>query len=570
MAVVEMLGSALKREHSVSFSGISPKRPRAKSEQKYIPIDSVFGQYADAFTIRVGTPCVPFTIHTGLLARRCPAYAETLLGARAVRKRCADQTNIPALPNESARTFWMFLVWLYTEKLIPPPVDLGKGISGVETRGGKIISRLKVKDQKTARYAEAIWVEEDLVDMYVFGRRAQIDGLSNLALSELALHGLQLEVTASRTAVMKAFASGHWAALLCNCLVDEATSFQGGQTLAMPEVLRFPDAYLDRIEAMPSSSIPASFLSDPCRYHIHHGIEEQKSCSAHLKPGRAVSIGNTAMYEHLRETGTAVVGMSKLPMVLHKGLLLAHADFFRGAFSGQFAEGKNDVVELDEEHPAAFLMFVHWLYTGELSPIMPRGVKDLASHGHVGDLAVQANVDDVLLDNMRLGRLEHRADMLYYIVLYSLADRRGVRELRNKVVDKFILCREEGWPLPGISMIRLAYNMLPASSKLCLFLAHEAAWYWDDKTHQDFRAVKKLSSEFLALVLQQMIEVSRNTIGNVGPAWRVNLCVYHEHQTDAEEAMCKKISKQFQEKLLVKRNRGTFHEEIMRGHPNSA
>ncbi|KAK3644358.1 hypothetical protein LTR56_005451 [Elasticomyces elasticus] len=555
MAVVELLGSALKREHSSSISGTSSKRPRAGTEQKYIPNDSVFGQYADAFTVRVGTPSVPFTIHTGLLARRCPAYAETLLGAQAVRKRCANQTNIPALPNESARTFWMFLVWLYTEKLIPPPVDLGKGISGVETRGGKVISRLKVKDQKTSRYAEAIWVEEDIVDIYVFGRRSHIDSLSNLALSELALHGLQLEVTASRTAVTKAFASGHWTSLLCNYLVDEATSFQGGQTLALPETLHFPETYLDRIaEAKHNNSIPAPFLPDPCRYHIHHGIGEQQLCSARLKPGRAVTIGNTVVYEHLRETG----------------LLLADADFFKGAFSGQFAEGKNDVVELNEEHPAAFLMFVHWLYTGELSPIRPSGFKDLASHGHVGDPTVQADVDDVLLDIIRLGRLEHRCDMLYYLVLYSLADRRGVRELRNKVVDKFIQCREEGWPLPSISMIRLAYNMLPGSSKLCLFLAHEVAWFWDDKTHQNFRAVKKMSSEFLAIVLQQMIEVSRNTIGNVGPAWRVNLCDYHEHQTDVEEATCKKMYKQSQEKLSAKRNQGTFHEEIMRGHPNSA
>ncbi|KAK4945830.1 hypothetical protein LTR10_014921 [Elasticomyces elasticus] len=450
-------------------------------------------------------------------------------------------------------------------------LDLGKGISGVETRGGKVISRLKVKDQKTSKYAEAIWVEEDIVDIYVFGRRSHIDSLSNLALSELALHGLQLEVTASRTAVTKAFASGHWTSLLCNYLVDEATLLQGGQTLALPETLQFPETYLDRIaEAKHNNSIPAPFLADPCRYHIHHGIGEQKSCSAHLKPGRAVSIGNTAMYQHLRETGTAVIGMTRLPVVLHKGLLLTHADFFKGAFSGHFAEGKNDVVELEEEDPAVFLMFVHWLYTGELRTISTGMIQDLAWHGHVGDGATHTLGGAVLARNAMEDRLGHIKDTLYYTVLYSLADRRGVRELRNNVVDKFIRCREEGWPLPAISTIRLAYDTLPTSSKLCLFLGHEAAWFWNDKTYQNFRAVKKMSSEFLALVLQQMIEVSRNTIGDVGPAWRVNLCVCHEHQTDAEEVLCKKMSKQFQEMLLAKRDRCTVHEGIMRGHPNSA
>ncbi|KAL8893561.1 MAG: hypothetical protein Q9192_005144 [Flavoplaca navasiana] len=50
---------------------------------------------------------------------------------------------------------------------------------------------------------------------------------------------------------------------------------------------------------------------------------------------------------------------------IHKGLLTHHSPFFAAALNGSFKESTSNVVELIEDSPEAFKLFVYWLYTGD-------------------------------------------------------------------------------------------------------------------------------------------------------------------------------------------------------------
>lgn len=51
--------------------------------------------------------------------------------------------------------------------------------------------------------------------------------------------------------------------------------------------------------------------------------------------------------------------------MIHKDLLTHQSPFFAAALSGCFKESTTNTVELIEDDPGAFTLFVQWLYTGE-------------------------------------------------------------------------------------------------------------------------------------------------------------------------------------------------------------
>jgi hypothetical protein len=53
---------------------------------------------------------------------------------------------------------------------------------------------------------------------------------------------------------------------------------------------------------------------------------------------------------------------------LHKKLLTSRSEYFDKAFNGPFEEAKKGRIELLEDNPAAFALFVNWLYGGQLPP----------------------------------------------------------------------------------------------------------------------------------------------------------------------------------------------------------
>ncbi|KAI4249484.1 MAG: hypothetical protein L6R42_008971 [Xanthoria sp. 1 TBL-2021] len=69
----------------------------------------------------------------------------------------------------------------------------------------------------------------------------------------------------------------------------------------------------------------------------------------------------------LQDTGvvTVRVGSSNDTWTIHRRLLTHHSPFFAAALNGSFNESTTKTVELIEDDPSAFMLFVLWLYSGE-------------------------------------------------------------------------------------------------------------------------------------------------------------------------------------------------------------
>ena len=63
------------------------------------------------------------------------------------------------------------------------------------------------------------------------------------------------------------------------------------------------------------------------------------------------------------------VGKERIAYRLHKDLLISKCPYFRASLSSGFPEGKTNEVHLAEDVPAAFNVFVQWLYSGTFSPM---------------------------------------------------------------------------------------------------------------------------------------------------------------------------------------------------------
>ncbi|TGO68100.1 hypothetical protein BOTNAR_0030g00220 [Botryotinia narcissicola] len=64
---------------------------------------------------------------------------------------------------------------------------------------------------------------------------------------------------------------------------------------------------------------------------------------------------------------TSMTGKEKQKFTLHKQLLCESVEYFRAAFSaGGFRESQTSSMDMPEDDPEAFELFIHWLYRGEV------------------------------------------------------------------------------------------------------------------------------------------------------------------------------------------------------------
>jgi hypothetical protein len=83
---------------------------------------------------------------------------------------------------------------------------------------------------------------------------------------------------------------------------------------------------------------------------------------------------------------------------VHKSFICYYSPYFDAVFNGSFAEGKTQRVELEDAPPAAFNMFVNWLYTQDIVD----GELDLPDSNNLIDLWI-------LADRFIVPRLQNQA-----------------------------------------------------------------------------------------------------------------------------------------------------------------
>ena len=124
------------------------------------------------------------------------------------------------------------------------------------------------------------------------------------------------------------------------------------------------------------------------------------------------------------------VGRDKVKWSLHENLISETCDFFKVAFRGEFKE-KAGELELPDDDPAAFELFIRWLYAKRASlatssPFLP---------------------------------INGPADVRQYLQLYVLAAKYLIGDLQNEVIDiVYDYFAPEGEPYPDLRDVQFLFE----------------------------------------------------------------------------------------------------------------
>ncbi|KAL8635283.1 MAG: hypothetical protein Q9226_009370, partial [Calogaya cf. arnoldii] len=155
--------------------------------------------------------------------------------------------------------------------------------------------------------------------------------------------------------------------------------------------------------------------------------------------------------------------------MIHRDLLTHHSPFFAAALSGSFKESTTNTVELIEDDPGAFALFVQWLYTGKCE----------VKFDKTPSIACLA---------------------------WALGDKLHCPTFQDRAICRLIAYNQE-YPLREDAM-RLIYNVSPPGSRLRMFAVDSVCW---DRTKNkklpqigaaDIMAVEDFNRDLLERLLE--------------------------------------------------------------------
>ncbi|KAK3665096.1 hypothetical protein LTR22_004152 [Elasticomyces elasticus] len=465
--------------------------------------------------------------------------------------------------------FRLFLVWLYTDRIPPSPLhrsphDVSARLaSGAAFKGRMVLG--KTVDGDTNYYEDL-----DLVRLHQFGAVHGAPEVSNAALSYLAARHERLKCTTAVCAIREVHAMEPRNSLLSLCLVEEAARWLSFRNI--PRTL----------EQYPSSVVQKVFqrILDPRKIKVE-GMSlvdwSRRVCDGHYTHG--------ARRRRLCEETCVFPSEMTDPR-----LLSWRSTFFGRAFRGGFAESGTKTLHLPDEAVSDIATFLDYLYTGRL--VEPSELDQKAYRGYVDDLDTRAsisepedntlakvakllkthmvmrrttNADDAELCSMDLlefdwdggpdapedanGKrtptpLDHTRPMAVssrlgaMVDLYLFAERTGVRELQNDIIDLLAQWRiSHGVFLSTCSsLVRRGFAILPACSKLLDWMAQEAAFCWSKLDFSMAETCDAYPPGFVDAAIRELLRYSRNANAS---CWREKLCTFHEHLDDAEQHACR-------------------------------
>lgn len=122
---------------------------------------------------------------------------------------------------------------------------------------------------------------------------------------------------------------------------------------------------------------------------------------------------------------------------IHRDLLTHHSPFFAAALSGSYKESTTNTVELIEDDPGAFTLFVQWLYTGKCE-------------------------------------IEFDKTPSIACLAWALGDKLHCPTFQDRAMCRLIAYYEDS-PLHENTM-RLIYNVSPPGSRLRMFAVDSVCW----------------------------------------------------------------------------------------------
>jgi len=160
------------------------------------------------------------------------------------------------------------------------------------------------------------------------------------------------------------------------------------------------------------------------------------------------------------EEVTLYVGEARKKFTVHKKLL-CKIDFFLGAFCRGFKEGVENTMDLPEDHPEAFELFIDWVYKAKL-PAWEDMEKLLVSYAQV------------------VAYHEHLQKF------YIFAEKTCIPILPNKIMDLLLLVNmtlramDKTLPDTYLRALAAAYDKTTEGSPLRKLFVHSLVWsLWD-------------------------------------------------------------------------------------------
>lgn len=187
---------------------------------------------------------------------------------------------------------------------------------------------------------------------------------------------------------------------------------------------------------------------------------------------------------------------------VHAGVICEQAEFFRNALKKEWASmrEKPGVIELPDNDPDAFGLYMQWLYSKQIS--------------------ILADLSDEPEDDEKFHTLAYA---------YVLGEKIIDNDFKNAIMDAYVLYARAQGPskryYPSNEEIRILYEGTRESSPIRQFLVD--VWTWRGK-HSWLEHDSDLPKDFLVEVAKGLFKV-RPSVEYMSRPWKNSHEQYHDH-----------------------------------------
>lgn len=216
---------------------------------------------------------------------------------------------------------------------------------------------------------------------------------------------------------------------------------------------------------------------------------------------------------------TIEAGRERVNYQVSEAFLKHYSEYFTRALAGVWREATEHMIVLGSDvEPCVFNLFVEWLYTQTLPALSP-------DWGRIADPSRPFSV------SMKVLRLK----------LYVFADRFIVPTLRKQLNHVIVNDYDSDCPrLEEYETITYVFNNLPSTDPILDLVVDRyfMVWSLDLDEGEDEDAYDTLPHQFLLRFYKRVGNWRMEDLHNRHQLFNMDLCTYHEHDTEAVKIHC--------------------------------
>lgn len=184
-------------------------------------------------------------------------------------------------------------------------------------------------------------------------------------------------------------------------------------------------------------------------------------------------------------TVTLVVGETKTAFHVHEADLFEASPFFEAAFTSDFRESSERIMTLPEDDDSIFELFVDWLYRQRY------------------DIPPTPNESETDYDRF-----------MQPVKLFVLADKYGVRSLKNLIVSQMFLAFKRDKSSPSLDSMAYVYEHTSQNATIRklltdrMALTNDPAWFVEARVQTWFRNHPDISTDLIASLAKYTLKLA--------------------------------------------------------------